>query len=247
MALINFLIFLFGVFLGIFGSVGGGALLVSTPIFILLGLPAASSIATGKLGLFGLVTGSLFKFQKEKKIYWRKALPLVLIAVIGTLIGTKILIEIEEEILERIISGIIILFALFTLLSKGWGIKKVHKKKTSQTLGFTSFFLSSIYGGFFGGGGKFLKSFILVSFSGLSVIEAAALGMATGVFSLITSLSIFFKENIINFSLGIPFALGMFLGGFLGAKIMVEKGEKFTKIFLSLTAITLSLITLFRF
>jgi uncharacterized membrane protein YfcA len=53
------------------------------------------------------------------------------------------------------------------------------------------------------------------------------------------------KGNFVNFSLALPFALGMAIGGWFGTKIMIEKGEKFAKLFLILATLFLSIKLLF--
>jgi len=241
----SFLIILFGVFLGIFGSLGGGANLISTPIFILLGLSPVSAIAVSKFGLLGLVLASLYKFQREKKILWKYFLPLAILSAIGSFLGVTILISINEALLTKIIAVIIIIFSLLALFWKELGEKRREKSFLSKLLGFIVFFFSSIYGGFFGGGGKFFKIFIFCSLIGFTIIEASAITVATGLISLLVSLSVLIKGNFVDFSLALPFALGMAIGGWFGTKIMIEKGEKFAKLFLIIATILLSLKILF--
>lgn len=240
-----FLIILFGVFLGIFGSLGGGANLISAPVFILLGLSPVSAIAVSKFGLLGLVLASLYKFQQEKKILWRYFLPLAILAAIGSFLGVKILISINEVVLTKIIAVIIIIFSILALFWKKLGEKRKEKSLLSKSFGFIVFFLSSIYGGFFGGGGKFFKVFIFCSLLGLTVIEASAITVATGLISLLVSLSVLIKSGFVDFSLALLFAFGMAVGGWIGTKIMIEKGEKFAKTFLVIITILLSLKLLF--
>ena len=94
-----FILFIGGIFAGLYASNVGGGSFVSFPLLILSGLPIHIAIATNRFSAVILEFFSAIKFYKEKKIDLKMGLILGVIASIGSFIGANIVFKLMKIIL----------------------------------------------------------------------------------------------------------------------------------------------------
>lgn len=227
---INFIaVFIIGVVAAFVGaSVGGGGLL-SIPLLIFLGIPPQITIATNKFAGIGLSMGALVKYNRSKKVNWNYVLPLSIVAAIGGYLGSQILVNINEEFLSSMV-GFLLLLPLPFLFKKEVGVLDQDRGKVLKTLGFIIYFIGATFGGFFGGGAGLFMFYTLVLFFGFTVIEANATHLFPWLFLSMVASVVFILNGLINFKVGTILLLGMMLGGYLGAKFAIKKGDKWIKV-----------------
>lgn len=222
---------LIGAISGLVGGMAGGGGLISIPLLILMGLPAPVAIATNKLGGIGLSTGALIKYLKSGKIKRKHTIYFTISACIGALIGTTVLIKSSEKItLSPIIGVIILAFIPVILFNKNWGSETNTASKNKIIIGAILHFMIMSFAGFFGGGSGILAIIVSVSFFGISYVESHASHALPWIVSSICSLILLIPNGLINFPLGISLFVGMLLGGYLGAYIVVHKNYKWIKL-----------------
>jgi len=239
--LLTFLVGIIGAFIG---SMAGGGGLVSIPFFIFLGLPPQVAIATTKLGGLGLYLAALPKFSQNKKIDWRYVLPLSLVSLVGALVGAEILLSIDPKILTRLI-GFILVALLPLFFIKDLGVVKVEAGRTRRYLGYFVWVFVSIFAGFFGGGGSTLAIYALVLFFGFTMIESSATAMIPWLVLVVAALVVFVQKGIVSYFFGSAIFFGMALGGYLGVKVALKKGDQWVKIFFSLVLLAAAIKLIF--
>jgi len=220
-----------GFIAGFYGTIVGGASLLTIPGLIFLGLSAKTSVATNRLGMLGASSTGLYKYGKEGKVNFKLGLTLAAFGLIGSLIGANILLQMEEIILKKII-GVAILLVLFILIFKrGMGVKKSDVKPSpiKKLLGHLSVFLVGIYQGFMGGGGATINSYILIFIFGQTFLESAGTRKIISVIVSITAMMVFVFAGIINYLFGITLLISAGIGSYLGAAYAIKKGEKWVK------------------
>ena len=118
-----FIIFCIGVVASIIsGIAGGGSGLITSPLFILLGMPPQVAIATAKFASLGITLGGFFTFRKTHYIKWKFVILLSIIAIVGSVIGSILLLNINETFIQKII-GLTMLGSIpFLFLKKNAGI-----------------------------------------------------------------------------------------------------------------------------
>lgn len=223
------LLFVFiGAVNGILTSLTGGGGLISIPFLIFAGLPSNIAVATNSFSALGSALGSIPAFFKGNKIEKRIAIPLMLISITGAIIGATLLVKFPTNALSKTIGILLILLTIFFIFKDKIATRlKGHSK--SEPIGYFLFFANAILAGFFLGGTGAIAILVLTLCFGLDVIKANATRMpALVILTLVTSF-IFWQNNLINFEAGIASLIGTLIGGFLGAKLAILKGEKWVQ------------------
>ncbi|MFC1651762.1 sulfite exporter TauE/SafE family protein [Patescibacteria group bacterium] len=223
------LIFITGILAGFVGALGGPGGLISLPFLIFTGLPPHIAIATNKFGNIGMKTSVLLKLWKKKKIIWNYILPLSIAAIIGAFIGTTLLIKSPPEIITKIIGIVILLTLPIIFIKKDLGIKRKQTGKIKKVIGYIFYLTTRILSGFLEAGTGPLTSFILMIFFGFTIIESIATSKIPGIILSIVSLTILASNGIINYFYGAILLVGMLIGGYLGARIAIKKGDRWVK------------------
>lgn len=133
------IIFLAGISSGIFGTLTGGAGLITISALIFLGLPPHSAIGTHFFGVTGINIAGWYKFHQKEMINYKIGLILTGPVFLGCILGANIGLQIGEAVLKKIIAILTILILFFITLRPNIGIE--GKKETIRRY--------DILGGFF--------------------------------------------------------------------------------------------------
>jgi len=237
-------VFFIGLIAGFVGAVAGGGGLISIPFLIFLGLPPQIAIATSKFGGVGLSFGAIIKFFKEKKIAWKYIPFLIIISLVGGYIGANILLAIKSEVLSKVVGIILILLLPTLFIKKEIGLENKVVTKKRKALGFFIYFLIMTFGGFFGGVGS-LAIYTLMFFLGLTIIKANATDVVPWFFMSLFASIIFMLNGIIDYQYGIIIFFGMMVGGYIGARTAIKKGNKWVKLVFAMVIIASAIKILF--
>lgn len=218
-----------GIAAGFLGAVTGGGGILSIPALIFLGLPIDVAIATNRLAAFGIISAAIPQYQKAKKIQWKLALKFTPVAILGGLIGAKALIHINTSVLSLIAGALLLLMIPIVFLYSDRGIKPTSTSPSKKLVGYLIYFLIMIYGGFFGGGTTMLVIYVLLYCFGVTFIEANATAIVPWFFLSVAALIVFLMGGLVNFELGLPMMAGMYVGGTVGAKTALERGNAWVR------------------
>ncbi|UOB16153.1 sulfite exporter TauE/SafE family protein [Abyssalbus ytuae] len=221
--------FLIGSISSFYGSITGGAGMLSVPVLIFMGIPVETVIATIKLGDLGRFSFSVFRFFKSGKIVWKYALPFIPLALLGGVIGAKLLVVIDKDSLHLIIGILVLLMVPIIIINKKTGVEQVKTKPHKVVLGYLIYFLLAIYGASVQIGSGPLIIYALIWLFGLTIIQSNATSSVAWIFITISSLISLIFMGMVNFYIGIPLLCGSALGGYLGANTAIKKGDKWTK------------------
>ena len=222
---LQLVVFLIGITAGFADSTVGSGGLISIPALIFLGFPPQVALATDRLGSVGQTAAALVKFWRAKKIHWRLVPMFTLLAVLGSLVGARLLITVNADVLQKIVGFLLILLLPFLFYNKPIGIKPYHPSFLKTTVGLVIYFLIMVYNGFFGTGSGPFALYTALYFFGLTIIEANATGTLPWFILSISSLVVFANNGIIDYQNGVMLLLGMTIGGWLGARTAVVKGD----------------------
>jgi uncharacterized membrane protein YfcA len=210
----------------------GGTSLVTVPVLILLGMSPKTAVATNMFALIFLsLSGAVGLKKASKKEHVNLLVVLSVLTVGGSFLGAKIILTIDQAFLKKVIAAVILAMACLLLFKRGAGSQVVQKRlsRTGLFSGFLLVFLLGIYGGFFSGGYVTLLSFALLLVFHWNFLQVAFASKVMNVFSSTTAFVLFYAGGLIDFSVGIPMAGAMSVGAFLGAKLAIEKGERWVR------------------
>ncbi|HVV66795.1 MAG TPA: sulfite exporter TauE/SafE family protein [Candidatus Saccharimonadales bacterium] len=223
--------FLAGLGSGFVGAATGGAGLISIPALIFLGLSPSSAIATNAFGSFGMVASAIPKYAKAKKLRWKPVLKLIPLTIAGAFLGAKALVHLHvNDSLFSVVIGVVMLLLIPIILSNpNRGIKRFKPGDERVIIGSIAYFVIAVYGGFFGAGAGIFSTYSLTYFFGMTYVEAKGSNFIPSIFLFGTSLVIFLSHHLVNFKLGIPMIIGMYIGGILGANAALKNGNKWVR------------------
>ncbi|VDK14709.1 hypothetical protein OAL24_01457 [Oenococcus sicerae] len=240
-----------GILAGVLSSVTGLASLVSYPTLLAIGVPPVFADVTNTAALVLTGLGSSISSQKELKNHKKELLKILPLTIVGSIFGAVILL-IEPASSFTHIVPFFILFAGLLLL---FPARKERKEMADQPLKnangkvsailkkiayATAIFLVGAYGGYFGAaaGVIMLAIFSITSKSRFPVYNALK-NVSLGFANLVATIIYMFKSHI-YWLLVIPLGAGLFLGGYIGPKIVRLLPEKILKIVVAAGAIILA-------
>ncbi|MDD3887696.1 MAG: sulfite exporter TauE/SafE family protein [Patescibacteria group bacterium] len=232
---------------GVFSVSVGGTTLVMVPLLIYAGMDIKTAIATNMLVLIFLSLSGMFGFRKEIKkqhLWW--LFLFVIITLISSFLGAKLVLDINEDILKKIIAVIIVLVASTLFVKKDIGLKENDDISIWKiVIGLILVFALGVYGGFFSGGYVTILTYVLILFFGLSFLQSAFDTKVINLFSSGIACVIFYLNDLIDFKLGLLFAIFISLGALLGVKFAIKNGNKWIRIVYIIAIIILAIKLLF--
>lgn len=220
-----------GVLAGFANTVAGGGSLLTLPIMIFMGLPPSVANASNRVAIFMQNVFAVRGFKSKGISTWPYNGYLSITAVLGAIIGAKISVEISGVLFSRILSVIMVLVILFTVFNPSKkqesGIERMGNKH--QVIGVILYFFVGLYGGFIQAGVGFIMIAILTSVNHMRLVRVNSAKVFVVMIYTAASLAVFIYEKQINWAFGLTLAVGNSIGGWIGSRWQVEKGDKWIR------------------
>ena len=239
------LLCLFAFSAGFVDAIVGGGGLIQTPASLVLlpQFPVATVIGSLKIPACTGTAFATIQYLKKVKINWQLAGIMCVTAFGAAFAGSEVLTLVSNRYMKPVIFFVLIIVAIYTYSKKNFGqhTQKAHSKK--RVLAYTLLISTCIgfYDGFIGpGAGSFLV-LAFISLLGLDFLHASANAKLINLSTNFGSIVLFLLKGTILWSVAIPMAICNGLGGILGAKLAIAKGNQFIRIFF-LVVITATLL-----
>jgi uncharacterized membrane protein YfcA len=234
------LIFASSIFAGLANALAGGGTFFSFPALTAGGL---SSLVANATNAVAVTPGHLLAAVTYRKILGRSKTRLIILGVasaLGAIAGAYLLTITSAATFAKLVPWLLLFatvsFAGGPYLQKALNAKKAPEKAGAEpakaqgsgvtVTGSISYFLASIYGGYFGAGQGIVLMTILTLTGVSDVQEANALKNAIAtIVSLIAVIVLAFKGFIL-WKYGIPMIIGATIGGLFGGKLAQRMNKK---------------------
>ena len=217
---------------GLIDAIAGGGGMLTVPTLLTSGLPPHVALGTNKLAAsFGSFTASFTFYRKNlfNPKYWRLSL---ITTAIGAILGTIIVNFLSVEFLDKYIPVLIVMTAIYTLLSKsvtneiqGLPIQSIQIKVKQVVQGLILGFYDGVAGP---GTGAFWVSSSNAIYR-INILLSSGLARSTNFVSNFFSLLTFIYLGHVNFVLGISMGIFIMLGAWVGAHWAIKFGSKFIR------------------
>lgn len=206
---------------------GGGGGFIMTPYYLLIGLSPQQIVAGASVASLGLGSSSLIAMRGKELIKKDFLAPLVGLTIIFTLLAMLILPKIQTGSFETII-GILLVLLTPTLFIKKASLQPGQRSRKSILLGYMSYamilFVSSL-----GGGLATLLFLPLMFLMGLGALQANALRRVLMLIQACIAFLVTLPQGYIVWSYALTALVGCYLGGHIGTKVALKKGESFVR------------------
>lgn len=234
-------------FAGFVDAIVGGGGLIQTPVALIL-LPNAavsSIIGTLKIPAFSGTSFAARQYLKKVDMNWKLLSIMAVISFCSAFMGSQLLTTVSNDFMKPLLLIILVLIAIYTFSKKDFGQSKEknHTPKRQLLYAIIISVLIGFYDGFIGPGtGSFLV-LGFVAILGFDFLHASANAKMVNLATNFGSICLFVLKGKIIWAIAIPMAVCNALGGFIGAKLAIKKGNGFIRIFFLIVVVG----TLIRF
>jgi len=234
-------------FAGFVDAIVGGGGLIQTPVALILlpNISVSSIIGTLKIPAFSGTSFAARQYLKKVDMNWKLLVIMAIVAFCSAFLGSNLLTLVHNDFMKPLLLVVLILIAIYTFTKKNFGIRQ--EKNLSQKKQLVLAVLMSICIGFYDGFiGPGTGSFLVLGFVailGLDFLHASANAKMVNLATNFGSICLFVLKGKIIWAIAIPMAFCNALGGFIGAKLAIKKGNGFIRIFFLIVVI----LTLIRF
>jgi uncharacterized membrane protein YfcA len=216
------------------GMSGGGGGLIIVPFLIAIGLNPQQAIATTKFAGIGFSFGGIAAFKKKAFNNHLLLIYLIVLAVLISLIVPTLFKELSGKTFQVAIGLMMIVLAPITLKGKQ-GLTTTRTTFQKKMVGGVLLGFIFLLQGVFSSGVGLLNNFVLMSCFGLNVLDANAIqrvsALALNSFIVITLIT---TTDFIVWQYAIVGLIASFVGGYIGSRIALRRGEKFAKLALAI-------------
>lgn len=209
------------------GMSGGGGGFIMTPFFLLIGLSPQQIVANATIAGAGLGTSSLIAMRGKQLISRRFLVPLVVLTIIFTLLAMLVLPKIKSGMFEVMVGALLVLLAPTLFINKA-SLQPGERSRTSIALGYVVYAVI-LFASAIGGGLATLLFLPLMFLMGLSALQSNALRRMLMLVQAAVAFLIVLPQGFIVWSYAITTLAGCYLGGHIGTKIALRRGERFVK------------------
>ena len=237
------LLILAGFVAGFMNTMAGGGSLLTLPLLIFLGLPAAIANGTNRVAIFMSTLSATAGFKSKGVSNFPFNIYLGFSGLIGALIGARIAIDIKGELFNKILAIIMILVVLLIVFKPKISYSELMERLTGKHLfvSMIAFFFIGIYGGFINAGIGFVIMLFLHYYNRLDLVKVNATKVVIVLIYTSGALITFAMADKVNWTYGIFLATGNFIGGWTSSRWSVKKGENTIKIFLLIIVVLMSI------
>ena len=234
-------------FAGFVDAIVGGGGLIQTPVALVL-LPnytVSSIIGSLKIPAFSGTSFAANQYLKKVDMNWKLLLIMAVIAFCAAFLGSNLLTMVSNDFMKPLLLLVLSLIAIYTFTKKNFGQHQVKDLSSNKQLLYAVLMSVCIgfYDGFIGPGtGSFLV-LGFVAILGFDFLHASANAKMVNLATNFGSICLFVLKGKIIWAIAIPMAICNALGGWIGAKVAIKKGNGFIRIFFLIIVIG----TLIRF
>jgi uncharacterized membrane protein YfcA len=222
------LLLLFGVGLvaGTLNVVAGGGSLLTLPVLIFLGLPAAVANGTNRVAILVQNIVATADFRRRGVLPVRLALLCAGPALLGSVLGARLAVGMDDELFRRVLAGVMLMVVVVMVVDPAKRLK-MDPARLGPVRGLAlaaTFLVVGFHGGFIQAGvGFVIITGLLVH--GLDMVRINAVKVAVVLVFTVAALAVFVRHGQVDWLLGAVLAAGNAAGGWFGARLTVTRGH----------------------
>jgi len=226
-----------GAVAGVINAMAGGGSTLTVPLLVLAGVPGVSANGSNRVGILTSNVSSLLSFRNQGvSVDPARLTPILGPALAGALVGAYGVSEITDDAFERAFGLLIIPIVVLTIYKP-----RVRTDRPSWPVAVTIgiFFLIGIYAGAVQAGVG-LVLLTALSRGGFDLVTANLVKVIFTLAATMIALPVFIIQGQVHWGPAIVLAIGLSIGGWVGARFAVKGGERWIRIVMVVAAVGLS-------
>lgn len=217
---------LIGVVAGIANTLAGGGSFLVLPILIGLGLTPGVANATSRIGVLAHGVGATAMFVRSKSLHGGVVARLAPAMCVGAVFGAWLATRLDDALLRPLFGGILVVWALALIIRPGRFLApaEAHAPVQPGVLAYGLALVIGVYGGFLQAGVGFPLMALLVWLLGHDTLRANAAKVALVFVYTVLVMAVFAAAGQVAWREGAILAVGMVVGGALGARVQLHVG-----------------------
>ncbi len=241
------LLFAVGLVAGVLNVLAGGGSLLTLPVLLFLGLPAAVANGTNRVAILAQNVVSVGGFRQRGLLPGRLALLCTAPALAGGALGARLAVGVDDLVFRRVLAGVMLGVCVVMIVDPARRLRfdpaRLGPVRTAALV--LSFFVVGVYGGFIQAGVGFLIITALLV-HGLDLVRINAVKVfVVGAFT-VAALAVFVAHGQVDWRLGAALAAGNAVGGWLGTRLAIAKGHDWIRRLLLLVVAAFAVRLLWR-
>ncbi len=208
-----------GFLAGILNAIAGFGSVVTLSIMIeFMGMPANLANGTNRINMFTQTSLSSFAYFRQGKLNFKRCKMAVILSFIGAMFGVVLALNISNDDFKTVFRYLLIIMFLAVLVNpKRWIHETDLDYKMNKWFSIPLFLLLGFYGGFIQMGMGLFTLIVLVLIARFNLVEANALKVFIIALYTFVLIFIFNYKGLVDWKIGLTFALGQGAGGYLAA------------------------------
>ena len=220
---------------GFIDAIVGGGGLIQTPaaLVLLRSYPVVTAISCTKIPSFSGTFFAALQYLKKVKINYTLTTVMCTIAFFSSFAGSELLSVVSNHYMKPVLLVILVIVAIYTYTKKDFGQHEAKDHPPQKELWFAVAISLTIgfYDGFIGPGAGSFLILAFISLLGYDFLHASAQAKLVNLATNLGSIVLFTIKGKIIWLVAIPMAVCNAVGGMLGARMAIMKGNKFIRVF----------------
>ncbi len=215
---------------GLVDAIGGGGGLLTLPVLLAVGLPPQLALGTNKGQSVAGSTAALVRYARAGLVSLPRARLTIPLGFVGALLGAALVLRLQAAVLRPLVLGLLLASAVFLVAVRPREVsaEAPHGRLFAMLLALGA----GAYDGFFGPG---TGTLLVVGFAGLLALplrQASAEAKAVNAASNLAALLLFASRGTVVWTLALPMAAGQLIGGWAGAHLAIQGGDRLVRLVL---------------
>ena len=232
---------------GFVDAVVGGGGLIQTPaaLVLLRTYPVVNAIGSIKIPSFSGTFFAAWQYIRKVKINTGLSVIMCVIAFFSSFAGSELLTVVNNDFMKPVLFIVLLVVAIYTIVKKNFGQYEAKEHSEQKELWFAIgiSLVIGFYDGFIGPGAGSFLILTMITFLGFDFLKASAHAKLVNLATNLGSIVLFTIKGKIIWIVAFPMAVCNALGGILGARMAIARGNRFIRIFFLIIVIG----TLIRF
>jgi uncharacterized membrane protein YfcA len=229
-----------GVIAGFLNVMAAGGSLLTLPMLIFLGFPAATANGTNRVAILVQSMAAVTAFRQQGYAETRAGLPFALMAVPGAIAGALVAVRVSDDAFRAILAAVLVLSVVGLLFPSRRRRDAGESSRRTYVVALLSFVGVGFYGGFIQAGVGFLFMLVFHRLLGLDLVRTNVYKVLVVLFLSTPALVVFIVTGNVVWGTALVLAAGTATGAVVATRVSVKGGERPIRIVLAVALLLMA-------